>query len=382
MPGTTAQPPQPCTEYDGEIASYKTWAYTFGLDVSALDRLRTSGDRAGLHAELQRLQKERFNRQAEWIAARNEVESFAVDKAQGFPDIQKEAEAILNANEIRTTNYYGDCISRLKAFFASLPGKLAAAKAKAAASGDKPHPALIRSYTSEAEVDKTFTTINKGLNGDKWFENGDLKLGVERKSGCNGSTWMDGRTYLTAPRLKAVKSALEKIAAGRSADITHDEADAMATFGHEITHNRNKHGNMRLTDGQRRYMELANEFVARKTLPEFYRELGCAKTPHPDFINNRASTGYNRMVTAYDHVITSCSLKADKVLAAVRKNLFNEVYSDQETGLKNGLVEGGLVHLDGTKAKPSELKTIVAMCQKSKTTKEIDDYLRTQGFIK
>lgn len=134
MPGTTAKPPQPCTEFDGEIASYKTWAYTFGLDVSALDRLRTSGDRAGLHAELKKLQGERFKRQAEWNKARNDVEDFAVDKAQGFPDIQKEAEAILNANEIRTTNYYGDCISRLKAFFASLPGKLAAAKAKAATS--------------------------------------------------------------------------------------------------------------------------------------------------------------------------------------------------------------------------------------------------------
>lgn len=134
MPGTTAKPPQPCTEFDGEIASYKTWAYTFGLDVSALDRLRTSGDRAGLHAELKKLQGERFKRQAEWNKARNDVEDFAVDKAQGFPDIQKEVEAILNANEIRTTNYYGDCISRLKAFFASLPGKLAAAKAKAATS--------------------------------------------------------------------------------------------------------------------------------------------------------------------------------------------------------------------------------------------------------
>lgn len=134
MPGTTAKPPQPCTEFDGEIASYKTWAYTFGLDVSALDRLRTSGDRAGLYAELKKLQGERFKRQAEWNKARNEVEDFAVDKARDFPDIQKEAEAILNANEIRTTNYYGDCISRLKAFFASLPGKLAAAKAKAATS--------------------------------------------------------------------------------------------------------------------------------------------------------------------------------------------------------------------------------------------------------
>lgn len=130
MPGTTAKPPEPCTEFDSEIANFKKWAYSFGLDVSRLDPLRTAGDRAGLNAEVKRLQEERLNRMSEWLAARSEVDDFA-DKAVGFPDIVKEIKDALTANEIRTTNYYGDCISRLKAFFASLPGKLSAAKAKA-----------------------------------------------------------------------------------------------------------------------------------------------------------------------------------------------------------------------------------------------------------
>lgn len=129
MPGTTAKPPEPCTEFDSEIANFKKWAYSFGLDVSRLDLLRTAGDRAGLNAEVKRLQEERLNRMSEWLAARSEVDDFA-DKAVGFPDIVKEIKDALTANEIRTTNYYGDCISRLKAFFASLPGKLSAAKAK------------------------------------------------------------------------------------------------------------------------------------------------------------------------------------------------------------------------------------------------------------
>ena len=129
MPGTTAKPPEPCTEFDSEIANFKKWAYSFGLDVSRLDPLRTAGDRAGLNAEVKRLQEERLNRMSEWLAVRSEVDDFA-DKAVGFPDIVKEIKDALTANEIRTTNYYGDCISRLKAFFASLPGKLSAAKAK------------------------------------------------------------------------------------------------------------------------------------------------------------------------------------------------------------------------------------------------------------
>lgn len=134
MPGTTSQPPQPCTEFDSEIAKLKTWAYTYGLDVSALDSLRTSGNCTGLKVAIDQLNRIAESRRNEWHKARNEVEDFAVDKARGYTDIQKEAEAILNANEIRTTNYYGDCINRLKAFFASLPGKLSAAKAKMATS--------------------------------------------------------------------------------------------------------------------------------------------------------------------------------------------------------------------------------------------------------
>lgn len=153
MPGTTAKPPEPCTEYDSEIAALKAWAYTYGLNVSALDPLRTAGDRAGLKAELQRLQTERFNRQAEWTAARNEVEGFA-SQAVGFPDLVKEIEDALNNNEIRTTNYYGDCISRLKAFFASLPGKLSAAKAK------KP--------TYSANMPKELEKGGKWLRGDDY----------------------------------------------------------------------------------------------------------------------------------------------------------------------------------------------------------------------
>lgn len=195
MPGTTAKPLEPCTEFDSEIANYKAWAYTFGLDVSALDRLRTAGDRAGLQAELSRLQTLRFDRQAEWIAARTEVNDFAINHAVGFHDIVKEIEAALNANEIKTTNYYGDCISRLKAFFASLPGKLSAAKAKA---NKKRYSKMM-----PAELQKGA----KWLRGDdyeysrEFFDlvdpNEPIPLTIHRKDG-NGSYYQPGekRVYI------------------------------------------------------------------------------------------------------------------------------------------------------------------------------------------
>lgn len=134
MPGTTAKPPQPCTEFDTKIGQLKKWAYSYGLDVSVLDPLRTSGDRAALSAAINNIDATLLQRRGEWIKARSEVAEFATKQAQPYPDLYKEIEQEINATEIRTTNYYGDCISRLKAFFASLPGKLAAAKAKAATS--------------------------------------------------------------------------------------------------------------------------------------------------------------------------------------------------------------------------------------------------------
>ena len=123
---------------------------------------------------------------------------------------------------------------------------------------------------------------------------------------------MNGLLLLKADRISGVMSALGKIGQGKWGDITDVEADAMATLWHEITHNRNKpqwiggvfqRANFCNTNMQRSYMELANEFVARKTLPEFYKILGCPATPHPQYMQSRASTGYNRMVTNYDYVI-------------------------------------------------------------------------------
>lgn len=119
----------------------------------------------------------------------------------------------------------------------------------------------------------------------------------------------------------------------------------MATYWHEITHNRQKPGYIRITPMKRKAMELANEFVARHTLPEFYGKLGCGSVPHPEFITNRASTGYNRMVTNYDHIIKQCGLDEAKVLDAVRDNLFNVGYDKQFEGLRNGLKAGGIKRL-------------------------------------
>lgn len=209
--------------------------------------------------------------------------------------------------------------------------------------------------------------INAGLT-EKWFEHDDLDLRVETNPGNNGSTNMNGLLLLKADRISGVMSALGKIGQGKWGDITDVEADAMATLWHEITHNRNKpqwiggvfqRANFCNTNMQRSYMELANEFVARKTLPEFYKILGCPATPHPQYMQSRASTGYNRMVTNYDYVIKKLGLDAKKVLDAVREHLYEKPYCDQKNGLIDGLSKGGIKDKNGKPLKKSVLNSLI-----------------------
>ena len=394
MNGATTKPtqkqPEPCKEFDTEIAHFKRYAYAFGLDVSRLDALRRAGDKAGLRAELNRLQALIDKRQDEWIRAEKDIYDIRNEaRKEGFKDIEDYCTKV-RADYCRDEkHYYADCISQLKAAFlkikADIQNAIAKRAAAAASGGDTPHKALLKSYNTDAEVDTTFKDINAGLK-EKWLKNGDMKLAVETDPNNNGSTNMTGKIWLRPERIKLVKSALAKIGQGLSKDITDDEDDAMATFWHEITHNRHDNSTSSPYSGgkysvSRRYMELANEYVARKTLPEFYAALGCKKTPQPQFINNRSSTGYNRMVCNFDSVVKTLGLDEAKVLATVRKHLFTADYSTQEKGLKDALIAGGLKKVDGSAPKAGELTELLRVCRTESAT-TLENWLQKNGFKK
>lgn len=131
MPGTTAKPPEPCTLYDTAIATLKRWAYSFGLDVGSLDRLRNAGDKDALAKEVNRLNTEKTSRQIEWRNALDDVEGFADDIPIGpeYGDIRSEVVKIWRENDVTTSNYYKDAISKLKGALVQLKTKLAAVKA-------------------------------------------------------------------------------------------------------------------------------------------------------------------------------------------------------------------------------------------------------------
>lgn len=201
--------------------------------------------------------------------------------------------------------------------------------------------------------------INSSDERKEWFERGFNSLIPTTQSGVNGYTDMKGLIALTKERLDNVLQGLNTIRKG--GEVSFNEADALATFWHEITHNRNKKGNMYLTKMQCQYMELANELVSRNTLPEFYEACG-GKMQHTCFQTDRRSTGYNTMVRNYCKLIEKTGASTDNVLRDVRQYLFNEHYSQQSDGLVEALQKNGAVKSGGTKLKVMEIKRLVKGC--------------------
>lgn len=135
MNGATEQPtqkkPEPCTEYDAEIDSLKRWAYAFGLDVSRIDPLRLAGDKAGLRAELDRLQETAEQRQEAWLMALAEFQQVRNEmQSKGFKDLASKYTVLSGAYRCEAGKYYADCIQKLKELKAQAEADLAKAIAE------------------------------------------------------------------------------------------------------------------------------------------------------------------------------------------------------------------------------------------------------------
>jgi hypothetical protein len=114
-------------------------------------------------------------------------------------------------------------------------------------------------------------------------------------------------------------------------------------------------------------MEMANEYVSRRTLPEFMESLG-GKLENPQLITDRKSTGYNTMVRNYQRLIEWTGADKDKVLEAVQKHLFEEDYNKQAVGLQKAIEE----------ATDKKIKGLKGILQKAREQSEpwFDTYLK------
>ncbi|MBV5348877.1 hypothetical protein JZU61_04375 [bacterium] len=251
--------------------------------------------------------------------------------------------------------------------------KFATTPSKAPTPAPKPEPIIkpadvvkpVIKFTEVKTADDVIKVTTEADTNGTWFARGFKELTVTRRSGVNGHTDLHGRIALTQTRYERTISGIAKIKRGE--DITFEEADSLSTYWHEITHNSNKIGNSYMSELKTRYMELANEFVARKTLPEFYTALGAKETPHPELMNNRKSTGYNDMVVNYDKAIELFGLDKAAVLVSVRKHLVNDHYRDQFDGLVDALKSQGIKRYDGKVLSINEVRDVVRCCLSSES---------------
>lgn len=413
--------PQPITDYDTEVMELRSVASKYDLDLTRIEQLRAEGeDKKALRTSLNMQQKLWHKREDNWHNAYQEARGKIINLGVLLSKYssQENTREFWNLRDDIIPNYnteiesydpaygafYNDAVKSLKHIKKTLEGLYYKFEAifKAGAKGTTtPSGVTMKTeYNTDSDVESTFKEVNdKMTRGNRWFENGgDLKLELETDKRNLGSTNRGGKIWLTQDIKDKVKSALGKIGKGDYKNITSDEAHAVRTFWHEIVHNRHIG---RETPGAensttRKEMELANEWVSRHTIDEFYTTLG-AKDPHPELLNAN-HCGYDDMVTNYDHVIDRLGLDRDKALVTVKQYLFNEDYSTQATGLKNGLLDAGIKKADGTTPTAREMTSLLVKIrdlnrwsgriwddtQKRYLTKEeaIDKYLKEKGFVK
>jgi hypothetical protein len=202
--------------------------------------------------------------------------------------------------------------------------------------------------------------------GKDWFYKDFTRLEIERRNSINGSTNRNGTIWLKRDRMDNTIRALGKLA--NKQDITFEEADALATYWHEITHCRNRTSSWASTALQRSNMELANELVARKTLPEFYKAMGADKVPFPEFMVSRASTGYNQMVCNYDKLIDVLGVDRDRAINTVKDHLFNKPYTSQIDGLVDAIFSQKPRNAEGKVIGKNDIKLLIKRCSWHTTT--------------
>lgn len=170
----------------------------------------------------------------------------------------------------------------------------------------------------------------------EFFVRGFKEIKITRQRNVNGFTDMNGTIALKPDITDLCISAVNTIKQGKPTSFEQEKA--LSTLHHEIWHNANKPGNMRMTPAQTKVMELANEFVSRKTLPQFLEKLG-GKLQNEELTKNRNNTGYNTMVVNYDKLIEWTKADEKKVLNSVKTTLVENKYTEQKNGLVNAIIE-------------------------------------------
>lgn len=224
----------------------------------------------------------------------------------------------------------------------------------------------IKGFTIDKEI-KTANDLSDSIGSfakynPEYFAHGYQHTKTTTKKGVNGYTTMRGDIYLTKPKFQDVIDGFNNIRSGKPTTLKQE--DSISTLHHEMWHNANKPGLIRMTVDQTKTMELANEFVSRKTLPEFMEKLG-GKLQNKILIDSRESTGYNKMVVNYDSLIDWSKADKAKVLETVKDHLINGKYDNQI----EGLVKAIKVHSE-FELKDTTIKSLITYAKDNRIEKD------------
>ena len=226
-----------------------------------------------------------------------------------------------------------------------------------------PHSQMPKKFNGVGDIATFWNKIDKAretLGQERIFQNGDFKFGrINNK--YNGDTSMDGTINLHRKIHDLCVSAFEKLRLGKN--LSEDECRAIGTLWHEMTHNRHKlnGGIFHIPPGKSLdYMEMANEFVARKTLPELFGLIGAKSAPYKQFMISRDNCAYDDWVVRLDTALDTFGVNKDSFLKQARTDLFDGNYDMQKELLANNMASHvkGMDTADATK--------IVAQCIKYK----------------
>lgn len=219
-----------------------------------------------------------------------------------------------------------------------------------------PHSQMPKKFNGVGDIATFWNKIDKAretLGQEKIFQNGDFKYG-KINNRYNGETNVRGLINLSRSVHDLSLSAFEKLRL--QTDLTEDECRAIGTLWHEMTHNRHKlNGGIfvsprgKATD----YMEMANEFVARKTLPELFEQLGAKNAPYKQFMTSRKNCGYNDWVVRLETALDFFGINKESFLDQAKTDLFEGSLNTQKDFLANNMVN----HVPGMKV--SDAKKIV-----------------------
>ena len=195
-------------------------------------------------------------------------------------------------------------------------------------------PAPVRTYAELGEGIKERCGQFATNNGIKRVvtENG---RGYFMATDSRGTLWLNSKTFSTScdgfNALRDLKTAWNKLAKGE--ELTFNEEYAFESLWHELTHNRQKPGDLGGKNSpELRMMEIFTQWTARRTYPRLLESLG-GKAVHQKEILKKGY-GYGLWIRNFDRLLDVLEIREEELLPELLRLIDTVSTADYDGELK------------------------------------------------